>query len=196
MLAMHGRKKFAARTALAAALAAAAGCQSMNHAERGTAMGGALGAAAGAMIGDASNGKAGKGALIGGAAGAIAGGLLGASEDKHEAAAERDAQRQHALSLQEVVQMTQQGLSDDIICNQIRTGGYPARLSASDLSYLKQQQVSDRVVMELQRHAGRPVLVQAPGPVIVERPVYFAPPPPVILGPPAVGVGFHYMRRR
>ena len=195
---MNGRNRW---TMLAGA-AALAGCSSMNRTESGATVGGLVGAGAGALIGDAAGGKAGKGALIGGAVGALSGAVVGKSEDKAEAREVRAASQAHALSLQEVVQMTQQGLSEDIVCNQIRANGCGQRLTASDLAYLKQANVSDRVILELQQSAARPVVVARPGPVIVERPYYYGP-GPYYYGPrhyygppPAVGQNFEFSRRR
>jgi hypothetical protein len=186
--------------------AALVGCQNMSHTERGAGLGGALGAGMGAIAGSGS-GNAGKGALIGGAAGALLGGLAGNAEDKAEMREMRAAQQQQAaaraaLSVQEICAMSQQGISEPIIVNQIKTTGARYNLSPSDIAYLKQSNVSDNVIMEMQRtaRAAAPVVV-APPPqtVIVEQPVYrpapvFVAPPP----PPSVGVGFHYsnVRRR
>jgi uncharacterized protein YcfJ len=121
---MEGECSMGGRNRLATLLAfAAVGCSSMNNAERGAGLGGLVGAGLGAAIGDATGGKAGKGALIGGAVGALAGGLTGAQEDKQELRAAEAQTRRSAYSIQEVVQMTQQGLSEQVIVNQIRTTG-------------------------------------------------------------------------
>jgi hypothetical protein len=150
------------------------------------------------LIGDANHGKAGKGALIGGAVGALAGGLVGSEKDKAEKQAlerQRDAavaqSRGPALGLTDVANMAAQNMSDDVIINQMRATHSAYSLSPSDITYLKQSGVSDRVIVYMQntavhpRYVERPVVVEQP--VYVERPVYVAPPPPV-------GIGFSYTR--
>jgi hypothetical protein len=170
------------------------GCENMSNTQQGAAVGGILGAGAGALIGDANHGKAGTGALIGGAVGALAGGLVGSEKDKAEKQAlerQRDAQaRGPALGLTDVANLAAQNMSDDIIINQIRATHSAYNLSPSDITYLKQSGVSDRVIVFMQntarRYVERPVVVEQP--VYVERPVYVAPPPP------PVGIGFSYTR--
>jgi hypothetical protein len=101
----------------------------------------------------------------------------------------------------DVVAMTQAGLSDEIIVTHIRSHGVARPPQAADLILLQQQRVSPAVIRAMQEPpmvAQRPVLVQpAPAPVIVEeyyyqpwpyyRP-YRCPPPPPRVG---VGVAFH-----
>jgi hypothetical protein len=97
------------------------------------------------------------------------------------------------LGLMDVVTMVQQGVSDEVIITQIRTSGSLFYLSPTDLAYLKDCAVSDRVVMEMQatpsRCHGR--RVYGPVPVYGPPPVYVVEPPPV-----GVGVGFSYSRCR
>ncbi len=164
------------------------GCSSMNNTEAGAVGGGALGAGVGALAG-AATGHAGAGALIGGGIGAVTGGLLGNGQDRAEdrekkAAAQYAASLPKPPSLNDIVQMTQAHTSDEIIINQIRQSRAAYALSPPDITFLKQQGVSDRVVMEMQT---RP----APAGMIVPgQSVYFVEsygPPPV-----AVGIGFGY----
>ncbi len=174
------------------------GCQGMNHTE-GDAAGGALGGGIiGAMIGKVAGGN--KGALIGAAAGAVtggvAGGLVGNAQDK------KDEQRQQAVvqaqanavatTMEDVISMTQQHISDDVIIARVRASGVVFRLTGPDITNLKSQGVSDAVVTEMlatvNRVPVRQVYVRDP-----ERPVviYENPPPP----PPAVIIGGGYYRR-
>jgi hypothetical protein len=185
----------------------AVGCQNASHTERGAGLGGLLGAGMGAAIGSAS-GDAGKGALIGAAAGGLLGGAAGNAEDKAERAdlvAQRDAAAAAAarppLGITDVAGMAQQGMSDQIIINQIRTTGSSYSLSPNDIAYLKQNNVSDGVIIAMQQATPRRVVVGAPPPpaVIVEqpvlvpvhRPVYVAPPPAV-----GFGISYHHHGRR
>jgi hypothetical protein len=94
------------------------------------------------------------------------------------------------VTLDQVVSMTQQHLDDGLIINQIRTTNSVYDLTASDVTWLKGQGVSDAVITEMQ--ARRPGYVYpAPGYV---RPVYVVedPPPPVHVG---VGFGYYGCRR-
>jgi hypothetical protein len=160
----------------------ACGCSSLSHTENGALAGGAIGAGTGAIIGHAT-GHTGPGALIGAGVGALSGGLIGHAMDKSE---EKQAQiaAQGQIGMTDVVQMTQSHVSDDIIINQIRTTGTVFRLSGNDITWLKQNGVSDAVVYEMQATATRyPRRVYTAAPVY--EPVYVYDPPPV-----SVGVGF------
>ncbi|HZT82477.1 MAG TPA: hypothetical protein VFA26_19770, partial [Gemmataceae bacterium] len=87
--------------------------------------------------------------------------------------------------LKDVAQMTQQGVSDTIIINKIRTSPTVYNLSADQIGWLRQYHVSDAVITEMQATAMRVpqrVYVEQPTAVIVEEP------PPVAVG---VGIGFH-----
>lgn len=171
-----------------AAVLAVAGCQQMNHAESGALLGTGLGATTGAVIGSGS-GHAGGGALIGAAAGALAGGLAGNAVDARE---ERDAAVAHAqyaqaqshaaaraLSSSEVVDMSRNGVSDDVIINAIQTRGCHFEGDPQSIIYMKQQGASDRVIAAMQNASSH----AAPAVVTPPTVVYGAPPPPA---PPAV----------
>ncbi|HVJ81664.1 MAG TPA: glycine zipper domain-containing protein [Planctomycetia bacterium] len=200
--------RFIAATALVAVTGV--GCQNMSHTEAGAGLGGLLGAGVGAAIADANGGKAGKGALIGAAAGALGGGLIGNAEDKAEKrqiVAQRDAAVQASarstMGITDVVSMSQQQIGDQIIINQIRSSGTVYQLSPNDLAYLKQNGVSDAVVMEMQQTAARrPVVYRRspPPPLIVhEAPVYVAPAPVYVVPgppPPRVSLGVSYSSHR
>ncbi len=165
------------------------GCSSMNNTDKGVLAGGGLGAGAGALIGSAT-GHTGLGALAGGTIGAISGGLIGSSVDESEkkadarAVALANSRPQPApLGMTDVVQMSYQHISDDIIITQIRNTGSVYQLSGRDIGYLKEQGVSDPVIREMQMTVSRPVQR-----VYTATPVYVVPePPPVRVG---VGVGY------
>lgn len=177
------------------AVVAGSGCYSMNHAEHGALVGTGLGAGAGAIIGQHS-GNAGAGALIGAATGALAGGLIGNAEDARQ---ERDAaiayasqaeyERQAAMqsvTSQDVIRMTQSGVSDPVIIGTIQDRGGRFDLSPDAIIMLKQQGVSDAVVAAMQQSGPLTITPQAPPPVIFEPPA----PPTVIVRPsPRIYIG-------
>ncbi|MCA9078039.1 MAG: hypothetical protein KDA93_23620 [Planctomycetaceae bacterium] len=128
----------------------------MNHAQSGAVVGSGLGAMTGAIIG-AGSGHAEGGALIGAAAGALAGGLAGDAEDARE---ERDAaiaqaaytqQLQRAITNVDVIQMTQSGISDDVIVSSMNSQGGNFDLSPQGIISLKNSGVSDGVILAMQK---------------------------------------------
>jgi hypothetical protein len=163
------------------------------HAGTGATIGGLTGAAAGGLIGS-KGGNALPGALIGGALGAGAGGLIGHTQDKIE---DRHKQQMAAvtpsgMTVTNVINLTQQGHSDEVIINQIHTTRSVFQLSEGDLGTLKQYNVSERVIQAMQDtirqqvvYRERPIIVRQPPAVVYVREV---PPPP----PPVVPVGFHF----
>jgi outer membrane lipoprotein SlyB len=193
---MHGTQKPQAAgwkwkallgTALAP-LVLAAGCET--HAGTGMLAGGAIGALAGGAIGAATH-HAGTGALIGAAAGTAVGGLAGASEDHHERQQEIRAEARRNMGLQDVVNLTKDGTSDEIIMNQIRTSGTVFHLTGDEIHWLKQSGVRDCVIETMQATANQPPVVYMQQP----------PPPRVVFveeapRPPSVGVGFVFGGRR
>src|SRR5207248_5112937 len=148
---------------LIAAGLGSAGCEHMNNTEKGAGIGGALGAGAGLAVG-AATGNPRTGAAVGGLLGAGTGALIGNDVDRQEkrdrdfqqAAATAQAQAQaQRMGLTDVIHMVQQGHNDQIIINQIRASGSSFQLTPSDLDFLKNNGVSDRVIAEMQ--AARPV---------------------------------------
>ncbi len=129
------------------------GCSSMNNTESGALGGGVLGAGLGALVG-AATGHAAAGAAIGAGAGAITGGLIGHSEDraenKQKEAVAAWAAQHPPLGLPDIVQMTQQHISDELIIRQMETTRSIYNLRPEDISYLKSQGVSDRVIYVMQ----------------------------------------------
>ena len=137
--------------------AASAGCQ--NNTQKGAALGGLAGAGVGAIVGK-QLGNTGAGALVGAGTGALAGGLLGNAQDKTEerdnamrAAAYERGERireMKAVTTRNVVEMAQSGVSDDIICNEIRTRGGRFDTTPDSIIALRNAGVSDRVVEMMQ----------------------------------------------
>jgi len=188
----------------AAALMLLTGCAHMNHTESGTLVGTGIGATTGAMIGSHS-GHAGGGALIGAAAGALGGALVGNAQDMAEerdaavvAAQQAEWRRQadaQAVTNQDVIRMSQQGLSDEVITGAIRTRGGRFELSPEGLISLKSQGVSDGVLSAMQQGTPQPyvssstTVTPASSTTIVQQPrpvVYVTPPRPtahIVIGP-------------
>ena len=165
------------------ACASFAGCRSPYYADRGVGIGALAGAGAGALIGDATGGSAGNGALIGAGLGALTGGVVGsemdslAAQNRAAIAAQMGRQVQvGAANIQEVVSMTQAGVSPQLIQNYVRTSGVAAPLAASDVIYLHKQGVSTDVIQVMQSPPARaPALVARRSPIVVQE-HYYGPP--------------------
>ena len=120
----------------------------------------------GAITGAAVAGRKdrGAGALIGAGVGAVTGNLLGRSKDAADerraafgAAAVGQMNQQAAamaVTNYDLLQMTRAGLSEDVIISTMRSRGARIDLSPQSLIALKQQGVSDRVVMAAQDMSG------------------------------------------
>jgi YMGG-like Gly-zipper len=163
-----------------------------NDTASGTFLGGAMGAITGAVVGGRKH--TGQNALIGAGVGAVAGNLLGRSKDASD---ERRAangamavgqMNQQAVALavtdSDLVQMTRAGISDDVIISTMRSRGTRVDLGPQSLIALRQQGVSDRVVMAAQQMgAGTGYVASAPayGPTVVSE----IPPPPTVIVAPA-----------
>ena len=166
-----------------------------NDTATGAVVGGGVGAITGAAV--AGRKDRGPGALIGAGVGALAGGILGKSADNADArqaaagsAAVAQANAQAAalaVSNYDLVEMTRAGCSEDLIISTIRSRGGRFDLSPAGLISLKQQGVSDRVVIAAQSSSvggyGAYGGYAAPAPVMVA---------PVVVGPPPVY--YHYYR--
>ena len=170
----------------------ATGCASPHRTDQGALLGGLIGAGTGALIGDAS-GNAGAGAAIGAGIGALSGAVVGSELDAIEAKnrAEIEAQlgrqlRAGAVTTDDVVMMTQNGVNEELIVNHIRANGMIQPPSTQDLIYLSKQGVSSRVVAAMQeppqqRQPETVVVRETAPPVVVHEvygpPVYHYPPP-------------------
>jgi uncharacterized protein YcfJ len=152
------------------------------HTQAGAGTGALVGGIAGAAL--SGRGKGLQGAAIGAGAGALVGTAIGASEERAERRA-AEAYAARALSIPDVISLTQSGTPPNIIINQIRTTGSVYTLTAHDLQVLQQSGVDPTVIQEMQQ-AGRrvvmpraPVVIHEPPPVVYVRP---APPPPPVYG--------------
>jgi hypothetical protein len=154
------------------------GCASPYASDRLAATGGLAGAGIGAAVGSATGDTA-AGAVIGTALGAVTGAAVGAEMDAQ--AAQNRAYIEHqlgrqmagAVQIQDVIAMSQAGLSETVIITHIQAAGVAQPLSPNDMIVMKSNGVSDAVINAMQ---------QPPRVAVV------APPPP----PPAVIVEEHY----
>lgn len=110
------------------------------------------GTALGAGVGGIAGG--GQGALIGGAAGALAGGLIGAALDEQdrkvmERTSPRTVDRMdrgEPLTINDVIKLSQGGVSDDTIVNYMRDTNSAYNLSQAQIRRLQDAAVSQRVI--------------------------------------------------
>ena len=115
-----------------------------------------MGAVTGGLIGDRNN-EAVAGAAIGAAVGGLTGAMVGKSVDNEMAYREQRAgqrvvaqQMSRAVTVPDVIAMTQSRLSDSVIITQIRTNGVAQELQAPDLVNLSNAGVSDAVIQAMQ----------------------------------------------
>ena len=138
-------------------LFAGAGCQSSpNRTGEGALLGGLLGAGAGTIIGNQSNNRdkgRTQGALIGGVVGALGGALAG-SQIQKQPQQQNQQQAQVAnpnqMAMQQIVDMSKQGVNEDVIVDRIRMSNSRFSLSPSDVEYLKGQGVTQKVISAMQ----------------------------------------------
>jgi hypothetical protein len=167
-----------------------------NDTAAGTVVGGAFGAVTGAIVGGRKD--RGEGALIGAGVGALTGNLLGRAKDRSDeqrAAAGAVAVSQlnqqaaaQAVTNFDLLSMTRAGVSDDLIISTMRSRGAQLDLSPQGLIALKQNGVSDRVVLAAQQMATGPPY--APGPAVV--PVVTAVRPTTVIVSPSPWRPYHY----
>jgi hypothetical protein len=136
-----------------------AGCASSpNRAVEGSVIGGLLGAGAGAIIGNQGHDRdqdRTRGALIGGAVGALGGALVGSQVQKQPAqqqaaAAGQQASNPNQMPLSQIVDLSKQGVHEDVIVDRIRLTNSKYRLSQADVEYLQQNGVAHKVLLEMQ----------------------------------------------
>jgi uncharacterized protein YcfJ len=114
----------------------------------GVIAGGALGAGAGGIA------AGGNGALIGGAAGILAGGLIGAGLDEQDRRVmERSSprtvdrmDRTEPLTINDVIKLSQSGVSDETIVKYMRESNSSYTLSQAQIRRLRDSAVSQRVI--------------------------------------------------
>lgn len=133
------------------------GCQTnQTRVGEGAVIGGLLGATAGGIIGHQDR-HGGEGAAIGLAAGAVTGALIGSQIQKQPGGAPQQ-QAQPAqynnpsqIPIQQVASMAQQGVNEDVIIDKIRLSNSRYNLSQSDINYLKENGVTQKVISAMQQ---------------------------------------------
>jgi len=124
------------------------GCESnKTRIGEGAGIGGAVGALAGGIIGYQS-GHPLQGAAIGGAVGAGTGAVVGSQIKKP--VKDTSTQVSGQLTIQQIVDLTKQGVSSDEIITKIKAANSKYVLTADDLGYLQKQGVSQRVIETMQ----------------------------------------------
>lgn len=132
------------------------GCQSnKTRVAEGAVIGAVVGAAGGGIIGHQS-GHGGEGAGIGAAVGALTGALVGSQIEKQDAAASSTGSQSGAavnpsqMTTQQIIDLSKQGVHEDVIIDKIRLSNSRFVLTADDIANLKQQGVSDKVISAMQ----------------------------------------------
>ena len=116
----------------------------------GAGIGAAIGAIAGGVIGNQSGNAVG-GALIGGALGGAGGAAVGAQINKPTTAQNTQAQPAAGqITIQQIVELTKLGESGDEIISKIKSTNSSYALTADDITYLRKQGVSQRVIETMQ----------------------------------------------
>ena len=158
--------------------ASAAGCRSPYRSDQGALFGGLMGAGVGAIVGNAVGDPL-AGAAIGAGAGAISGAVVGDQLDQIEAQNQAEIEARlgrpiaaGAVSIDDVIAMTQAGVEEEVIVNHVRIHGALHPLQTVDIIHLKNSGVGPRVISAMQSPpVERTVVRQAP-PVIVEEYYY------------------------
>lgn len=137
----------------------ATGCQNaQTRAGEGAVIGGLLGAAAGGIIGHQS-GHGGEGAGIGAAAGVLTGAIVGSQIPKQGQTAQapvqnaqstQSANNPNQMSMQQIIDLTKQGVNENVIIDKIRLTNSKFSLTGDDYSNLKQKGVSQKVIDAMQ----------------------------------------------
>ena len=137
-----------------------------NYRKQDAGLGGLAGAVIGGIIGH-QNDETAEGALIGGAVGAIAGSLLGEEKDRqsqhyryYQQEARRATQHQpwqrqqsraaRAVSINDVVNMTNSGIGDAVILNQIQARGVLDDVGTHEIIAMHKRGVSESVITAMQ----------------------------------------------
>lgn len=161
-----------------------------NDTREGTITGAGLGAITGALVGGKKNWEG--GALIGAGVGALTGRAFGSARDNADMqqvavgnaiANQANAQAAAtAVTNYDLVQMSNAGLSDDLIISTVRSRGGRFDMSPGGLISLKQAGVSDRVVLAAQQVAASsgPTPINPPPAIHVAQPPVYVQPGPVI----------------
>ena len=172
-------------------------------------VGSTLGAIAGGVIGHQS-GNAADGVALGAVAGGLTGAVVGNANDERDMALAQasQAKSENAVTNFDLIRMTQSGVSDEVIVNTVKARGGHIDLGPNAIIDLKNNGVSDGVILGIQQAAqaeqsgemiqtvsSRPSIVVVP-PAYVgvgvrshRHPHYYRPRPR-----PRTGISLHYSR--
>lgn len=131
----------------------AVGCQNnKTNLVEGSVVGGLVGATAGGIIGHQSHSGL-EGAGIGAAVGAVAGGLIGSQIEKKpkvDTSGTTPAADLQKLTTQQIIDLAHQGMGDSLIIEKIKATNSTFQLAPADITYLKEQGVSQAVIDVMQ----------------------------------------------
>ena len=128
------------------------GCETMGQKTKtGAVAGGIIGATAGGIIGHQS-GRGLEGAGIGAVVGAISGGLVGNTMDEQDKQAM--AVNPDHIPLTKIAELARQGTPDAVIISEIDRTHSVYHLNSEIITYLKQNNVSDRVIDHMMAAGG------------------------------------------
>jgi len=166
-----------------------------SNARGGAVLGGVTGAIIGGIAGNQNN-ETPEGILIGGAVGALAGGLLGKAEDnrviqQHQYQQQAQLAYQdrlgHAVSIEDAIVLSRNGVGPNLIRNQIFEHGVTHRLTVNDIVHLHNSGVNESVITAMQE--GR-LATQVPvANHVIARPVPAVVATAPVIVRPAVPVG-------
>lgn len=169
-----------------------------SNARGGAVLGGVTGAIIGGIAGN-QNDETPEGILIGGAVGALAGGLLGKAEDnrvvqQHQFQQQAQLAYQerlgHAVSIDDAIVLSQNGVGPNLIVNQILEHGVTHRLTVNDIIRLHNSGVNEGVITAMQE--GR-LATQVPvAGHVVTRPVPVVPVPNAVVVRPVPQIGLQF----
>jgi uncharacterized protein YcfJ len=131
----------------------AVGCQgNKTNVVEGSVVGGLVGATAGGIIGHQSHSGL-EGAGIGAAVGAVAGGLIGSQIEKKpkvDTSGTTPPADLQKLNTKQIIDLAHQGMGDPLIIERIKTTNSTFQLAPADITYLKEQGVSQAVIDVMQ----------------------------------------------
>ncbi len=146
-------KKLLSLVLCLAVIGLVAGCETnKTRVAEGAVIGGVVGATAGGIIGHQGHHGA-EGAGIGAAAGALLGAVVGSQINKPGQTATPAGQQAPStsqMSLQQIVDLTKQGVHEDVIIDKIRLTNSKYTLTADDVTYLKNNGVSQKIISVMQ----------------------------------------------
>ena len=151
-------------------------CRSPYAADQGAAIGGVTGALAGAAIGK-KHGNPVTGAVVGSAVGALTGAAIGSEIDRarEEIQARLGRPLQGAARVEDVIAMTQAGVSTEVMVTHVRAFGVERPVQARDIIALHEAGVPDAVInamLEASRPQPPAAVHPTGAPVIIEEHYY------------------------